>query len=86
MTITIDQHFMLVQKAMKRFLEEENTSIYHELVADEREYFANAPIETFWSPDLPPLDHRMRQAIGKLILETAVSDLLPTENRAFSMA
>jgi hypothetical protein len=39
------------------------------------------------SPNLRPLD-LVRQALTQhgFILETAVSDLLPTENRAFSMA
>lgn len=65
MTITIDEHFLLVQKAIKRFFEEENTAIYHELVLDEQAYFANIPVP-FWSPDLPPLDDRMRETIGKI--------------------
>lgn len=72
MTITIDQHFMLIQKAMKRFLEEENTSIYHELVADEQAYWTNIQTPGYWPPDLQ-LDNRMREAIGKLVAKVVIA-------------
>jgi hypothetical protein len=71
---TINEHFGTIQKDLERILtEEEPTSRYGELVANERDYFAAIPIETFWSPDLPPLDHRMRQAIGNLVAKIVVS-------------
>jgi hypothetical protein len=72
MTITIAQRFKLIQVAMEGFLNETSQRPYYDLLAEEAAYFAAIPIETFWSPDLPPLDHRMRQAIGKLIAKIVV--------------
>jgi hypothetical protein len=67
---TIFEHFGTIQKDLEKILKgEEPSSRYGE----ERDYFAAIPIETFWSPDLPPLDHRMRQAIGNLVARIVIS-------------
>jgi hypothetical protein len=40
MDATIHEHFETIQKDLKKFLEEENTSLYHELIVNERDFFA----------------------------------------------
>ena len=71
---TINEHFGTIQKDLEKILnEEEPTSCYGELVVNERDYWAAISFETFWSPDLPPLDHRMRQAIGNLVARIVIS-------------
>jgi hypothetical protein len=39
MDATIHEHFETIQKDLKKFLEEENTSLYHELIVNERDFF-----------------------------------------------
>jgi hypothetical protein len=72
---TLSEHFGTIKKDLERILvtEEEPTSRYGELVMNEREYWMAIPIESFWPPDLPPLDHRMRQAIGKLLANIVIA-------------
>ena len=72
MTITIAERFRLIQIAMESFLNETSQRPRGDLLAEEAAYFANVPLEIFWSPNLPPLDRRMRQVIGKIIAKVVV--------------